>query len=179
MVSMQPTNQSYLPEEESCFRLPTTRPYRAGSVMSVLMKHSPIFAYLAQVSALDTRLDSDEFHGTVFAPCREYCDRYWSYFNSDTIDHQRAREMVLAAILPAQMLQNDLYLEPDVDVPFTGCETGAFPTLHRYSYLYADVEPHSQRLKINQTLSIVKGDLQCCNGIVHLLTGLIEPEASI
>ena len=179
MVSMQPTNQSYLAEEESCFLRPKQKVYRKGGLMSILMKQSPIFAFLCQVSGLDDRLDSEEFNGTVFAPCREYCDQHWTMFSPSTIDHLRAREMVLAATLARPMRERDLYMEPDVHVPENGNLTAALPTLHRYSYLYTDVEPGTQLLKINRTLTIVRGDLQCTNGVLHLLSGLIEPQASI
>ncbi len=179
MVSMQPTNQSYLPDEESCFLRPQVKPYRKGSLMNILTKHSPIFAYLCQLSRLDQMLDSDEFQGTVFAPCPEYCSKYWELFNSDTIDHQRARELVLASVLRAPMLLRDIFLEPDVDVPFPGCQMSTLPTLHRYTTLHAQVHPFTQQLQINRQLTVTKGDLQCVNGVLHLLSGMIEPDSSI
>jgi len=147
--------------------------------MHVLTKQSPIFAYLCQLSQLDQLLDSDEFRGTVFAPCVEYCSKYWERFNSNTIDHQRARELVLSATLGAPMLLRDIFLEPDVNVPFAGCQMATMPTLHRYSSVHAQVHPYTQQLKINGSLTVFKGDLQCVNGVLHLLNGMIEPETSI
>jgi hypothetical protein len=179
MVSMQPTNQSYLAEEESCFLVPKRKVYRKASLMYALMQHSPVFAYLAQVAMLDDTLDSETFQGTVFAPCKEYCNKYWKVFNSSTVDHQRARDLVLSALLCAPMTQRDIYLEPDVDVPFNGYKTAVLPTLHRYNYIKAQVDPMTEHLLINKTLAITKGDLMCTNGILHLLTGLIEVENTI
>ena len=176
---MQPTNQSYFVDEESCFLRPVQKVYRKGSLMSILMKQSPIFAFLCQRSQMDMILDAEEFTGTVFAPGKEYCARYYSMFDTTTIDVLRARELVQAAVLKAPMRQKDLYLEPPADTPFNGCQTAVLPTLHRYSYLHAFVDPLSQQLRINQNLVILRGDLQCTNGVLHLLNGLIEPEASI
>lgn len=176
---MQPTNQSYFEEDESCFLLPKTKCYRKGSLMSALMIHSPIFAFLAQKSNLDELLDSEEFSGTVFAPCPEYCQKNFQWFNSSTIDHQRAREMVLSAVLKHRMTKKDLYSETHVDIPFYGFETAKLPTLDRYNEIRAHVDPITEQPMINYVLTITKGDLCCSNGILHLLNGLIEPEISI
>jgi hypothetical protein len=181
MVSMQPTNQSYFADEESCFLRPAIKPYRKGSLMSIILKQSPIFAFLCQHSQLDTVLDDENFQGTVFAPGKEYCAKYYSYFDPSTIDHQRARELVLAAVLKAPMRQKDLFDEPPGDVPFDGCQTAVLPTMHRYSYLHAQLDPKNMLFpfRINGSLTIIRGDLQCTNGVLHILNGLIEPEASI
>lgn len=176
---MQPTNQSYLPEEESCFLLPARKAYRKGGLMNALLKLSPVFAYLCQVGLMDSVIDEEDFHGTIFAPCKEYCDKYWNLFNSSTIDHQRAREIVLASTLRAPMRECNLFLEPGVDIPYLGTRNAVLPTLHRYANVVARIDPESERLVINEKFLITTGDLMCTNGVIHLLTGLIEPEISI
>lgn len=179
MVSMQPTNQSYFADEESCFLLPKTKCYRKGSLMSVLMIQSPIFAFLAQKGNLDELLDSEEFSGTVFAPGPEYCQKNFQWFNSSTIDHQRAREMVLSATLRHPMTQADLYAESNIEIPFDGFQTAKLPTLSRYNEIQAYIDPITQQPMINYSFVLIKGDLFCSNGVLHLLNGVIEPEISI
>lgn len=168
MVSLQPVTQSYLEEPVSCFLRPTAKNYRATSLMGVLMRTAPLMAYLAQVAQLDDMLDSDEFHGTIFAPCAEYASRHWKWFNGK-IDVQQAREWVLCAVLrkPAKRVE----LIPALDDWVT-----RHPSMHRYTEL--EMRRTAGRLSVNG-LDILKCDLLCSNGVVHVLNGLLEPGASI
>jgi hypothetical protein len=145
--------------------------------MSVLMKHSTLLAYLAQVAQLDDMLDSDEFQGTVFAPCNEYAARYWCLFNGK-VDVHRAREFVLAAVLRKPMTQRDIFYENGVDIPWPGVPVAVLPTMHRYTQLRLSMGPN-RTLLLDPDLVVSKCDLTCTNGVVHLLNGLIEPEVSI
>jgi|688.fasta_scaffold1296107_1 hypothetical protein len=160
MVSIQPIANSYVPETESCFLLPKTKTYRKGSVMSVLVSQSPLYAYLAQVGNLDDDLDSPEFNGTCFAPCKEYSKRYYHLFFNN-IDHLRARNLVLSSLLRAPMYKKDL------------AKNQIIPTLFRYSSICVNPYTDSGCLNINN-MPIINGDLTCKNGVLHILSGLIQ-----
>lgn len=162
MVSMQPITQSYLEEPKSCFNKPQIKPYNKGSVMDVLMRESPLLAYIAQVARLDHDLDDLDFKGTCFAPCKEYCSRYWKYFKGN-MDHLTARQIILSSCLKAQMKERDLY--------YSGANR--FPSLNRYSYI--DISGGCNPL-INGNLKIIKADQQCSNGMIQFINGMIEPE---
>jgi hypothetical protein len=158
MVSIQPIANSYVPETESCFLLPKLKTYRKGSVMSVLTTQSPLYAYLAQVGNLDDYLDSPEFNGTCFAPCKEYSKRYYHLFLNN-IDHLRARNLILSSLLRAPMYKKNLE------------NNQIIPTMFRYSSIC--VMPYGECMKIND-MPIVNGDLTCENGVIHVLSGLIQ-----
>jgi hypothetical protein len=164
MVSMQPITQSYLDEPSSCFAGPQVRPYNKGSVMDVLMRESPLMAYVAQVARLDHDLDDPGFKGTCFAPCKEYCTRYWNTFQGN-LDHLIARQIILSSCLRVQMREQDLYAEATI-----------FPSLHRYSNIFIRKNKTECQGWINGNLSIVKADQQCTNGMIHFINGMIDPE---
>lgn len=158
MVSMQPVTQSYLEEPESCFKI-VPKEYKSKSLMSTLMCCSPLFAYLAQISLLDTMLDSDEFTGSCFAPCEEYCKRYMHIF-IDKTDHLTARKIVLASLLPNRITKDQLFKDYEI-----------LPTLDRYALMYID----SDKMLINHNLKIVRPNINCSNSTIHLLNGVISP----
>jgi hypothetical protein len=171
MVSLHPVNISYLEETESCF--PKTceiryKSYTKGSIMDVIMKHSPIFSFLAQYSKLDDLLDSMEFNGTCIAPCKEYSDKYFSWI-SKNIDHLKAREIVLSSLLRSQMLYSNLENEESI------------PTLNPTGY-YIELENLNNMLFLRNTKNpgdffiFTKTDLKCKNGVLHLINGLIDPQ---
>lgn len=161
MVSMQPITQSYMEEPKSCFKKPEIKPYKKGSIMDVLMRESPLMAYIAQVARLDHDLDDLDFKGTCFAPCHEYCSRYWKYFKGN-IDHLTARQIILSSCLKAQVKQKDLYYGPTL-----------YPSLNRYSNIHVST---GCDLVLNGNLKIIKADQQCTNGIIQFINGMIEPE---
>jgi hypothetical protein len=165
MVSLQPVTQSYVEEPESCF-LPSFKNYRKGSLMDNLMVHSPLFAYLAQVGMLDDDLDSPEFKGTCFAPCEEYCRKYFNVFHNQ-IDHLKARRIVLCSLLRKPVTKEQLFKDYQI-----------VPTLYRYFNLPLSYSFSEQQMKINHNLTIVIPDLKCNNGILHLTNGLIDADLS-
>jgi len=165
MVSIQPVTQSYVEEVESCF-LPSIKNYRKGSLMDNLMVHSPLFAYLAQVGMMDDTLDSPEFRGTCFAPCEEYCRRYFKLFEGN-IDHLKARRIVLCSLLKTPVTKEELFRDYQI-----------VPTLYRYFSLPLSYSFSEQQMKINYNLKIVIPDLQCTNGVLHLMDGLIDADLS-
>lgn len=157
MVSMQPITQSYMEEPKSCFKKPTIKEYNKGSVMDVLMRESPLMAYIAQVARLDYELDDPTFKKTCFVPCKEYCSRYWKQFKGNT-DHLMARRLVLSCCLSVEMREQDLMTDADV-----------YPTLDALTQLCVS------NGKLNQNLIIVKADQRCVNGMIHFINGMVEP----
>jgi hypothetical protein len=158
MASLQPVTQSYVEEPKSCFTKPVVKPYNKGSVMDVLVRESPLMAYIAQVARLDYNLDDMYFKGTCFAPCQEYCSRYWNTFKGK-MDPLTARRIILSSCLEVEMKEQHLYAEASV-----------FPTLDTESLIYI-----SEDGKLNNRLIITKADQQCLNGIIHFTNGLIDP----
>jgi hypothetical protein len=158
MVSIQPINISYLEDVESCFLQPKTKQYRKGGIMTAIMSYSPLFAYMVQVANLDEYVDSDMFDGTCLIPCKEYSDKYFSKIK-DNLDHGTARKLVQDCLLENRLTQSFLF-ENDLKIP----------TLNKLTY----ITTKSETKKINNKYSIVKGDLQCINGIIHILNGLID-----
>ena len=159
MVSIQPINISYIEADESCFLRPIEKVYEKGGMMNALMIYSPIFAYLAQVAKLDGMLDSYEFNGTCIAPCKEYSDKYFKKINRN-VDHGTARKIVLHCCLQNQTRQSDMFDEPKI-----------MPTLNGYTHLKMSINK-----RIDNKYIVVTGDLQCTNGILHLVNGLMDPE---
>lgn len=159
MVSLQPITQSYLDEPESCFKGPILKAYSKGSVMDVLVRESPLYAYIAQVARLDAFLDED-FKGTCFAPCKEYCSRYWKSFKGN-IDHLEARRLILSSCLKAQMTEEHL-----------SSDAVLYPTLNQHATIQIKFQPCG--ILLNGQLSIVKADQQCTNGIMHFTNGLMD-----
>ena len=169
MVSLQSSNNSYLEETESCYPKPYQliyKSYTKGSIMDVITTYSPLFSYLVQFSKLDYMLDSMEFKGTCIVPCIEYSNTYMDYI-SKNINILRAREIVLSSLLRAPMLYSNLQNEESI------------PTLNRYYDLelvhYSDqVFIRNQKIPGNY-IQFIKTDLQCKNGVLHLINGLIDP----
>lgn len=159
MVSLQPITQSYLDEPQSCFKGVLLKTYSKGSVMDVLVRESPLYAYIAQVARIDDFLDSD-FQGTCFAPCKEYCSRYWMRFKGN-IDHLEARRFILSSCLKAKMSEEQL-----------SSDAVSYPTLNQYATLQIQFQPCG--ILLNEQLSIVKADQQCTNGVIHFVNGLVE-----
>ena len=163
MTSMQPVALSYTEEEESCFRVPKMKEYRKGGLMDIIMKYSPLFAYLCQVSNLDDFIDSDEFRGTCFVPCKEYFDKYGSLFMDEPgIDLQKARDFVLSSFLKEPMTFDDLIGEDII------------PSMYRYSSIKFEIT-YSGTMILNEYLQIIKKNIKCSNGYIHIINGLIEP----
>jgi hypothetical protein len=158
MASMQPITQSYVEEPKSCYTKPIVKPYNKGSVMDVLVRESPLMAYIAQVARLDYELDDTYFKGTCFAPCKEYCSRYWKDFKGK-LDSYTARRIILSSCLGVQMKEQDLYSEATV-----------FPTLDAHFWIQI-----SDNGKLNDMLIITKADQQCTNGMIHFTNGLMDP----
>lgn len=164
MVSIQSTVISYIEETESCYPTPCTiiyKQYTKGSVMDALMKYSPLFAFLAQYSKLDDLLDSDEFNGTCFAPCLEYSDKYLDFFQKN-IDHLKARHIVLASLLRAPMASRNLNYEQMI------------PTLNKFFSLDIFLDVNGTVYLNNARLKLLKTDYKCTNGILHIVSGLIN-----
>lgn len=162
MVSMQPIINSYVPETDSCYNLPKIKVYNKGSVMDVLVKESPLFAYLAQVANLDDDLDDPQFNGTVFAPCKEYSNRYYNQFINN-IDHLTARRLVLSSLLRSPMMKKDLELSQFL------------PTEYRYAdmCLYSSLNSFGIDCLTVNSVPITKAELLCANGVLYITSGLI------
>jgi hypothetical protein len=149
MVSIQPITNSYVEEVESCYFPCVNKVYKKGGIMDILMIQSPLFVYLCQ------------FNGTCFAPGKEYSKKYFKYFYNN-IDHLSARKIVLSSLLRAPMSNGQLKREEYL------------PTLYRYYDLEFTFNDNS--LYINRYLKVIKSDLKCNNGILHLLNGMIDFE---
>lgn len=162
MTSMQPITQSYVEEPSSCFGVPKIKDYHKNSIMDILMHKSPLMAYFAQISGLDKTLDDLETQMTCFAPCREYCEAYWSLFKDNT-DHMRARILVLSNVLKYAIPKEKL------------TQFDIIPSMYRYSSIDVRYQPQTGYVQLNNTLHIVQGDIQAENGVVHLINGIIEP----
>lgn len=166
MVSLQPVTQSYLEEPESCFLVSSKR-YRKNSIMDNLMSNSPLFAYLAQVAFLDDMLDSPEFTGTCFAPCEEYCMKYFQVFK-DKIDHLKARHIILSSMISVPVTKKELFINYQI-----------IPTLDKYNTINLSYSFNTRQMMINDNLKIVVSDIQCNNGTIQLLNGLINPVTNL
>lgn len=170
MVSLQPITMSYVEEDESCYPPPCSEPvyksYNKGSVMDVLMTYSPLFAYLAQYSKLDNLLNYKEFNGTCFAPCKEYSQKYWDLFYNK-IDHLRAKEIVLSSLIKAPM--NVSQLKKEQVLPTLG---NAIDNLEFTTDCYNDL--YVRTYGSNVVVKVVKTDIHCNNGIIHLLNGIVD-----
>lgn len=164
MVSLQPITQSYLEEPVSCFSRPKIKPYHKGSIMDTLMQKSPLMAYFAQISSLDETLNDPEVQYTCFAPCREYCEKYWKVFHNNT-DHLKARNLVLSCLIKFNVSEKEL---THFDI---------IPSLNRYSSIDVRYVQRSGKIVLNQNLFLVESDIHCINGKVHLINGLIEPSS--
>ena len=159
MVSIQPINISYIEAEPSCFLNPTKKVYEKGGLMNSLMIYSPIFVYLTQIANLDDFLDSTQFRGTIFAPCKEYSNRFFHKIIGN-VDHGTARKIVLHCCLYNQIKQKELFDEPQT-----------IPTMNKLTHIKT-----SLNMKIDNKYSVVTGDLQCTNGILHIINGLMDPD---
>lgn len=162
MASLQPVTQSYLEEPSSCFKQPQIKPYNKGSVMDILMQYSPLMAYFAQYALLDGMLDNLETRYTCFAPCKEYCEKYWHLFQGK-IDHLKARNLVLSCVVKYKISEKEL---THFDI---------IPSLNQYSNIDVRYLPLIKTIELNRSLMIIRGDIDCTNGVVHLINGLVEP----
>lgn len=163
MASLQPVTQSYTEEPSSCFKQPQVKPYNKGSIMDTLMNHSPLMAYFAQYSGLDEMLNDTETRYTCFAPCKKYCEMYWNLFQGN-IDHLKARNFVLSSVVKYKISEKEL---TNFDI---------IPSLNRYSTIDVRYLPLKKVIELNRSLVIVNGDVDCTNGVVHLINGIIEPQ---
>lgn len=169
MVSLQPVTLSYIEETESCF-LPSVKQYKKGSMMDTLMAHSPLMAYFAQIGMLDDQLDSSEFVGTCFAPCEEYCQKYYGIFK-DKINHLQARNIVLSSMLNVPMTKEEIFRNYEI-----------LPTLHGYNMIKLRYDFKQREMMISSSaagsavggaVKIVYPDVKCTNGMVQITNGLI------
>lgn len=159
MTSNQPINISYIEQDMSVCRVPTTKNYKKGSIMYALTIYSPIFAYLAQISNLDTLLDSEYFQGTCFAPSEHFSNLYYSQLQNE-MDIGSARQAVLYSILNRKMSSKQLF-ETELVIP----------TKNRDFQIRTDPKQNT----INRKYIITKGDMQCSNGTLHFINGLLKP----
>lgn len=166
MVSLQPVTQSYIEEPESCF-LVTQKKYKKNSMMDTLVNQSPILAYLARVASLDEMLDSEDFNGTCFAPCEEYCNKYFDLFDGH-IDHLKARHIVLSSIIPVVVTKEELFMNYQI-----------IPTLDKYNNIQLNYNFKDRQMYINTNLKIVIADIKCNKGMLHLINGLINPTTNL
>lgn len=158
MVSIQPITQSYIEESESCFLI-SPKEYKKGGVMNTLVKYSPLFAFLVQRAFLDDYLDTEQL-GSCFVPSMEYCERYFEIFKD--VDHLRARQIVLSSLVRARLTRINLQ---------ESCE---LPSVNRYFYISVK-NINNTILLTDSNLKIIRSDICCSNGIIHILNGLIDP----
>jgi len=158
MTSMQPVNISYLKESESCYDT-WCEPieYQKKSVMSRLMRISPLTAFLAQKAKLDTTLDQENFNGTIFACYFEYCQKNHEFFKN--INYLQAKEIILSSMLPNKMYIRDL------------TEEEMIPSMNRYTYI--DIYQTEGDVFVNGNVKILRSDINCSNGVIHVTNGLI------
>ena len=153
MVSLQPINLSYFLESESCFDK-KIKNYPKDSILNVLQNISPLFLFLIKKANLEEFFISENFDGTVFAPTMEYCLKYQNFFKN--INHLQAREIVFSCMLSHKMTTTQLNEEEDI------------PSLFRYTYIKI-----TNFNTINDSIFILKGNINCSSGIVHITSGLI------
>jgi len=160
MTSLYPVTQSYF------LQTPTVvaeKIYRKGNLMSYLLKAHPLFAHLVIRARMDDFLDSNDFHGTVFVPFKEYSDKHFEYFQD--IDPQIARDIVTMSILPNIV---------SVDVLQT---LDRVPTLNKYNDLQVSIGCKGNILLNDCTLIQCSGLLN--NGMVYVLNGLLSPRVRV
>ena len=160
MVSLQPINISYIEETQSCFLQPVKKTYKKGGLMNTIVVNSPIFAHIIQVANMDEWLDSGMFDGTCFAPCKEYSDKYFRQIK-ENLDNGLARRIVQDSLLENRFDQKLLF---DCNLKI--------PTLNKTTFTNLEIDVSNRT--INKKYIIVKGDLQCTNGILHLINGIID-----
>lgn len=150
MVSMQPINLSYFLDSKSCLNN-NDEIYEKNSVLDKLRDLSPLFIFLIKKAGLEKTLNSENFNGTIFAPCKEYCEINKKYFSQ--INHLQARELVLSNILIHKMTLINLN------------EEELIPTMYG---TYINITSDGV---IDYTIKIVKNDVIATNGIIHITSG--------
>lgn len=137
-----------------------TSEYSPGSCMHYIYRKSPLFAFILQEAALDLLLDDPSFNGTVFVPNYEYSSAHIRYF-MDYLDRKTARNIADGSIIRGRITRLDL-LNMEV-----------IPTRGKIQSIAVNVAEN--KILLNEVYEIIKNDVMCENGIVHVINGLIQP----
>jgi uncharacterized surface protein with fasciclin (FAS1) repeats len=131
--------------------------YEPSSVMSYIYRKSPLFALILQRAGLDRWIDAETFNGTVFVPCYEYSSAHIKQF--ENIDRAFARSIVDASVIRGRITGLNL------------SQMELIPTKGRQQISVKVCKD----ILLNEMYSIMKPDIICRNGVIHIINGLIQP----
>ena len=169
MVSFAPNTQSLLYNHMSFFTdyqsdVEPKMCLNKGSIYDFISSN-PKFSKFKKIVDTANRmgfLNDDQANCTVFIPSDDYLKHIpQNYFN--TMDDGLAREILASSTIP-KILASDLITSSPVAYYYT-----RNPKMRMY------VTNINSRTKINNCATIVRYDIWCNNGIIHLIDNLIEP----
>ena len=169
MVSYAPTTQSYLYNHMSFFVDYSTDKnpdlcINKGSIYDFI-NSNPKFSKFKKIVDTANRmgfLNQEQATCTVFIPSDNFLDHIpQEYF--DTMDNGLAREILESSTIP-KILASDLITSSPVCYLYT-----KNPKMRMY------VTNINSKTKLNNCATIIKYDIWCTNGIIHLIDNLIQP----
>lgn len=169
MVSFAPNTQSYLYNHMSFFV-----DYQSDKDPEMCINRGSIYDYINRnpqfskfKKIVDTAkmmgfLNDEQITSTIFIPSDQFLEHIpQSFF--DTMDDGLAREILSASTLP-KIIASDLLTSSPVSYFYT-----KNPAMRMY------VTNISSRTRLNNCATVVKYNVWCTNGIIHLIDNLIEP----
>jgi uncharacterized surface protein with fasciclin (FAS1) repeats len=163
MVSHQGTYEFFNNEfafPESAYRpCPLIKTYQEGTVMWYIEKYHPKFAFLVKTSRLDYRMDDPQFQGTVFLPLEESIVQD-EIINADANTATKiVRYHFMNGLFPRDVLYTSPYqqLQPSMDG----------------NYIMATITDKGAMI-LNYTTPILYYDIQLSNGIIHIVSQLLD-----
>lgn len=169
MVSFAPTTQACLFNHMSSFvdyqsDVDPKMCINKGSIYDFIY-NNPKFSKFRKIVDTANRmgfLNEDQANCTIFIPSDDNLRHIpQSYF--DTMDDGLARQILASSTIPKK-LASDLLTSSPVCYYYT-----KNPAMRMY------VTNISSRTRINNCATVIKYDIWCNNGIIHLVDNLIEP----
>jgi hypothetical protein len=169
MSAIGPYSQSYdfrHMYEFSDLRGQEIRKYNANSISGYIMSKPEfsLFALILEKSGLSSFYDNIQEDATLFivsdANLEEYRDRIRS------LDRQNAMNIIKKSTLdkriPLELLR--------------AMYTGIYPTKGKYHTLLIECEYSSGKIKIDRYSTVIEGNIECGNGLIHIVDKMIIPE---
>jgi len=139
--------------------------YNSNSVMGVIQgdKNLSKFAYIIKRAKLDWFLNSYENRYTVFAVTNDSLSKHLPESFFQTLDIDTARTIALSCMFDRQVPYEIL----------SQSTSSLYPTKFMSSKIL--VTNSNGKTYINKCITIEKSNIMCDNGIIHIVSKLIEP----
>jgi len=131
--------------------------YPENSIMDYLHKHHPKFAYIAKTAQLNWYLASDGLRSTLFLPQEEGLNQK-EILN---LDQNTARRIIKYHLMTGLFPKDVLLTSPYQQLQST-LKGSWITAIYQYPYLY-----------LNNNNPVLMNDIQCKNGIIHIIQNLL------